>query len=64
MRPEWVIGSPLSIEDGRASLRQLMSLPDRPQAVFISNNLLALGALLEMRALGLRCPEDLAMVGV
>jgi DNA-binding LacI/PurR family transcriptional regulator len=61
-RPEWVIGSPLSIEGGRGSLRQLMSLPDRPRAVFISNNLLALGALLEMRAMGIRCPDDLALV--
>jgi LacI family transcriptional regulator len=62
-RPEWVIGSPLSIEDGRESLRRLMSLPDRPHAVFISNNLLSLGALLELRDMGLRCPEDLAIVG-
>ena len=63
VRPEWAIGSPLSIEGGREALRQLLSLPERPQAVFINNNLLSLGALLELRALGVRCPEDLALVG-
>jgi LacI family transcriptional regulator len=63
VRPEWEIATPLSIEDGRAALHQMLSLPERPQAVFINNNLLALGALLEVRALGVRCPEDLALVG-
>jgi DNA-binding LacI/PurR family transcriptional regulator len=40
-----------------------LTLPDRPSAIFISNNLLSLGALLELRDLGVRCPEDVALVG-
>jgi LacI family transcriptional regulator len=63
VRPEWVVGSPLTIEDGRAALQQILSLPERPSAVFINNNLLSLGALLELRELGVRCPEDLALAG-
>jgi DNA-binding LacI/PurR family transcriptional regulator len=31
--------------------------------VFIANNLLSLGALLAVNELGLRCPEEIALVG-
>jgi LacI family transcriptional regulator len=60
---EWVITSPLSIEGGRDALRQLWSLPEHPSAVFVNNNLLALGTLRALKELGLRCPEDISVVG-
>jgi LacI family transcriptional regulator len=60
---EWVVPSPLTIQGGRDAMQQLLSLPHRPTAVFINNNLLALGALLALKDLGLRCPEDVALVG-
>lgn len=46
---EWIIPSPLSVDGGREAMRRLFNQPQRPDAVFINNNLLALGALLEMR---------------
>lgn len=60
---EWVIESPLSIDAGRESLERLLSLPERPTAVFVSNNLLSLGALLEIKELELQCPGELSVVG-
>lgn len=60
---KWVVTSPLSIEAGREAMRQILSLPERPTAVFLNNNLLSLGALLAIKELGLRCPEDIALVG-
>jgi LacI family transcriptional regulator len=60
---EWVITSALSIEGGHEAMRQLLTLPERPTAVFLNNNLLALGALLALKELGLRCPEDVGLVG-
>lgn len=60
---EWVVVSPLSIEAGRDAAWQLLSLPDPPHALFINNNLLTLGTLLALQELGLRCPDDLALVG-
>ena len=62
-RPAWIVDSPLSVEGGRRAMRTLLSLPERPTAVFINNNLLTLGGLLELRTLGLRCPDDLAIAG-
>jgi len=59
---EWIIPSQLSVEGGQQAMRELFSLPDIPEAVFINNNLLALGALLEMQELGLDCTEDIGIV--
>ncbi len=63
LRPDWRVASPLTIEDGKRAMRQLMSLAEKPRAVFISNNLLCLGALMGLRELNLHCPDDIAIVG-
>jgi LacI family transcriptional regulator len=59
---EWIAPSQLSVEGGRQAMRALFERPDPPEAVFINNNLLALGALLEMKAPGSRCPPDAGIV--
>lgn len=59
---EWIIPSQLSVEGGRQAMRKLFCQADSPEAVFINNNLLALGALLEMGELNLRCTEDVGIV--
>ena len=43
---------------------ELLGRPDRPSAVVAANNVSALGALRAIRHLGLRCPEDVSLVGV
>src|SRR5690606_24496023 len=43
--------------------KELLSLPDRPTAVFAGNDLQALGLYEAARELGLRIPEDLSVVG-
>jgi DNA-binding LacI/PurR family transcriptional regulator len=63
LREEWVVPSELSIEGGRSAMRQLLSLPERPTAVFSSNNLLSLGALIAIKDCGLRCPVDISLIG-
>ncbi len=60
--PNWIIPSQLSINGGRQAMREMFTSSDVPEAVFINNNLLALGALLEMQALGMSCPEDIGIV--
>jgi DNA-binding LacI/PurR family transcriptional regulator len=62
VRNEWIIPSQLSVEGGRQAMRELFCQPDSPEAVFINNNLLALGALLEMRELDLNYAEDVGIV--
>ena len=61
--PEWVVPCPLSVEDGRQATLQILSLPERPSALFVNNNILMLGALGAVKDLGLRCPEDISLLG-
>jgi LacI family transcriptional regulator len=55
----------LDIAEGRRAGARLAGLPAsrRPTAAFCANDLLALGLLQEAVRLGLRVPEDLAIVG-
>lgn len=62
IRDEWSLSSPLTIEDGTKKIKKLMSLDKRPSAVFICNNLLSLGALMGLKEMGLKCPDDVAIV--
>jgi LacI family transcriptional regulator len=62
LNKEWIVPSQLSVDGGRQAVRELFSQSDVPEAIFINNNLLALGALLEIRELDLKCTEDIGIV--
>lgn len=49
--------------DGLAQGRALLSLPERPTAIFASSDLYALGVYEAARSLGLSIPADLSVVG-
>jgi DNA-binding LacI/PurR family transcriptional regulator len=53
----------LTQEGGRVAARELLSRPDRPTAIFASNDLQALGVYQAAREAGLRIPTDLSVVG-
>ncbi len=63
LAPARLLERSYAMSNGREALRQLMAQSDRPTAVMCGNDILALGALLEAMALGLRVPEDLSIVG-
>ena len=50
-------------EAGREAGQRLLSLADRPTAVFAANDVTALGVLEVSEGLGLRIPEDLSIIG-
>ncbi|MEC0089459.1 LacI family DNA-binding transcriptional regulator [Paenibacillus macquariensis] len=52
-----------SIESGYAAMVQILDLQDRPTAVFVAGDHLALGAMRAARERGLRIPNDLSIVG-
>jgi DNA-binding LacI/PurR family transcriptional regulator len=41
----------------------LLRPASRPTAIFAANDLMAMGAIMAVRELGLRCPEDVSIVG-
>lgn len=49
--------------DGYAAAERMLALPERPTAVFAANDLLALGLIRRLHEVGLRVPEDVAVVG-
>ncbi len=54
-----------SVPGGRAALQELVGRPEgeRPTGVICSSDLMAIGAVQEATALGLRVPDDLSIVG-
>lgn len=48
---------------GYRAMSGLIAGAHRPDAVFVANDAMAIGALLAIQERGLRCPEDIAVVG-
>ncbi|WP_043534061.1 LacI family DNA-binding transcriptional regulator [Actinomyces polynesiensis] len=49
-------------EGGHRGARELLGLEDPPTAIFAASDFIAVGAMLAIRELGLRIPEDIALV--
>ncbi|MGO9116272.1 MAG: LacI family DNA-binding transcriptional regulator [Desulfomonilaceae bacterium] len=62
-RPEWIVETVPTLQGGKDSMSRILSLQDRPTAIFAASDVLAIGALAAVRAAGLRVPEDLSLAG-
>ena len=52
-----------SFEEGQRASQKLLSLPHPPDAIFASNDPMAMGAILAIKEKGLSIPDDVAVVG-
>lgn len=61
--PDLVVGGVASMAAGREAMGVLLNLERPPTAVFAFDDLMAIGAMEELRRLGRRIPDDIAIVG-
>lgn len=61
--PDWTWCGHHSREAAREAARRILSLPERPTAIFASIDTLAFGVLAAAKDLGLHVPDDLAVIG-
>ncbi|WP_248959326.1 LacI family DNA-binding transcriptional regulator [Sphaerisporangium perillae] len=59
--PEYVRVGDFRAGSGQAHTSALLDLPEPPEVIFLGDNLMALGALDEIRKRGLRIPADIAL---
>jgi DNA-binding LacI/PurR family transcriptional regulator len=63
LSPEYVQEASFDKSGGHSKALVLLRLIPRPTAIFAGNDMIALGALLAIREAGLRCPEDVSLIG-
>lgn len=61
VRPEYLAAGDFRESSGRAITRHLLDLAEPPEVIFFGDNLMTLGGLDEIRARGLRIPDDVAV---
>ncbi|SET17342.1 transcriptional regulator, LacI family [Natronincola peptidivorans] len=60
---DYIINGENDFESGQKNMQQLLALKNRPDAVFLVSDVLAIGALKAIRDMSLSVPEDIAVVG-
>lgn len=58
-----VVESPYTFQDAADAFAVIMQRETRPTAVICGNDILAIGALKQAKAMGLRVPEDISITG-
>lgn len=59
----YIIETKSKIEEGKAAIKKLLKLKNPPDAIFSSSDWVALGAIQELRARGIKMPDDFCIVG-
>jgi LacI family transcriptional regulator/LacI family repressor for deo operon, udp, cdd, tsx, nupC, and nupG len=63
INPDYIQEGDWSVESGQSAMRMLLELPDPPTAVYVCNDLMAIGALDTAHDMGRGIPGDVAVVG-
>ena len=64
IEPEFITGGTSRVEQGKAAAYELLKHPERPTAIFATNDLMAIGVLSAAWDLGIRVPEELSIIGI
>lgn len=62
-QPDHIVEEENSIEGGYLGASKLLNLKDKPEAIFVTSDMMAIGAMEKIKQIGLRIPQDIAIVG-
>jgi LacI family transcriptional regulator len=62
-KEKWMVFSDFTQAAGRKAGRQMLSLLERPSAIFAANDMIALGVIEVAEEMGFLIPDDLSLVG-
>jgi LacI family transcriptional regulator len=60
---DWVVEEENTIEGGFLAMSKLFSEGRKPEAVFVTSDYMAIGAMDKIKQMGMRVPEDIAIIG-
>jgi DNA-binding LacI/PurR family transcriptional regulator len=61
VRPEYELAGHFGIEESKEAVRHLLELDEPPTAIVCNNDYTALGALSQVRSMGMHVPEDVSI---
>ncbi|AGE21078.1 HTH-type transcriptional regulator [Geobacillus sp. GHH01] len=62
-RRQWVFDGCLFLEDGKRVMEQWIAMEERPSALLVTSDQVAAGIVLHARRIGVRIPDELAVIG-
>ena len=62
-KDKWIVNVDLDFESAQNAVKYLLSLDEKPDAIFAVSDILAIGVLKQISQAHLRVPEDIAVVG-
>jgi len=63
LKEEWIIESDFTYKGGYNAMKRLLSLEEKPSAVWAANDMMAIGAMDAIKEAGLSIPKDIAVAG-
>jgi DNA-binding LacI/PurR family transcriptional regulator len=63
VRPAWLQAGEFDCASGFNAMQTLLAQPERPSALFVFNDMMAMGAISAIHQAGLRVPEDISLIG-
>ena len=63
INPNWIVDGDFTVRSGYYGFMRLMTLAERPQAIFAANDMMALGVYEGAKILKVSIPDDIAVTG-
>lgn len=64
IKNEWLLEGDFSRKSGEQNFKKIWKLTDKPEVIFASNDMMAVGCITIADERGIRIPEEIAVVGV